>query len=90
MTRGCSDLRNDYFVDVRAAGLDVFCFNAGARQQVGDVFQIFWMKVPILFAVFLSSPWVLYQVWAFVAPGLYKKERRYASAIAMPTPLVKP
>ncbi|MDQ1472848.1 MAG: sec-independent protein translocase protein TatC [Bryobacterales bacterium] len=43
-----------------------------------DVFQIFWMKVPILFAVFLSSPWVLYQVWAFIAPGLYKKERRYA------------
>ena len=43
-----------------------------------DTFQIFWMKVPILFAVFLSSPWVLYQVWAFIAPGLYKKERRYA------------
>jgi sec-independent protein translocase protein TatC len=43
-----------------------------------DTFQIFWMKVPILFAVFLSSPWVLYQVWAFIAPGLYKKERRMA------------
>jgi sec-independent protein translocase protein TatC len=43
-----------------------------------DAFQIMWMKVPILFAVFLSSPWVLYQVWAFIAPGLYKKERRYA------------
>src|SRR5580658_6666847 len=43
-----------------------------------DTFQIFWMKVPILFAIFLSSPWVLYQVWAFIAPGLYKKERRLA------------
>lgn len=43
-----------------------------------DSFQIMWMKVPILFAVFLSSPWVLYQVWAFIAPGLYKKERRMA------------
>jgi sec-independent protein translocase protein TatC len=43
-----------------------------------DVFQILWMKLPILAAVFLSSPWVLYQVWAFIAPGLYKKERRYA------------
>lgn len=43
-----------------------------------DAFQIMWMKVPILFAVFLSSPWVLYQVWAFIAPGLYKRERRYA------------
>jgi len=43
-----------------------------------DAFQIMWMKVPILFAVFLSSPWVLYQVWAFISPGLYKNERRYA------------
>ena len=43
-----------------------------------DAFQIMWMKVPVLFAVFLSSPWVLYQVWAFISPGLYKKEKRYA------------
>lgn len=43
-----------------------------------DVFQIIWMKLPILAAVFLSSPWILYQVWAFIAPGLYKKERRWA------------
>ena len=44
-----------------------------------DAFQIMWMKLPILAAVFLSSPWILYQVWAFIAPGLYKKERRYAA-----------
>jgi sec-independent protein translocase protein TatC len=37
------------------------------------------MKLPILAAVFLSSPWILYQVWAFIAPGLYKRERRYAA-----------
>jgi sec-independent protein translocase protein TatC len=43
-----------------------------------DVFQIIWMKLPILAAVFISSPWILYQVWAFIAPGLYKKERRWA------------
>lgn len=43
-----------------------------------DTFQILWMKVPIIFAIFLSSPWVLYQVWAFIAPGLYKRERRLA------------
>jgi len=44
-----------------------------------DVFQIMWMKVPILFACFLASPWILYQVWAFISPGLYKHERRYAA-----------
>jgi sec-independent protein translocase protein TatC len=43
-----------------------------------DSFQIMWMKLPILAAVFVSSPWILYQVWAFIAPGLYKKEKRYA------------
>ncbi|HWE52903.1 MAG TPA: twin-arginine translocase subunit TatC [Bryobacteraceae bacterium] len=48
-----------------------------------DTFQIFWMKVPILFAIFLSSPWVLYQVWAFIAPGLYKKERRMAAPFVL-------
>jgi len=44
-----------------------------------DSFQIMWMKLPILAAVFLASPWLLYQVWAFIAPGLYKRERRWAA-----------
>jgi sec-independent protein translocase protein TatC len=43
-----------------------------------DTFQIIWMKLPILAAIFVSSPWILYQVWAFIAPGLYQKEKRYA------------
>jgi sec-independent protein translocase protein TatC len=43
-----------------------------------DGFTIIWMKLPLLCAVFLASPWILYQIWAFVAPGLYKRERRYA------------
>jgi sec-independent protein translocase protein TatC len=43
-----------------------------------DVFQIIWMKLPLLAAIFLASPWILYQVWAFIAPGLYKHERRWA------------
>ncbi len=42
MTRGRGDLRNDYLVDVRAARLDVFGFDAGPSQQFGNVFRIFW------------------------------------------------
>ena len=42
MTRGRGDLRNDHLVDVRAARLDVFGFDPGASQQVGNVFRIFW------------------------------------------------
>ncbi len=33
-------------------------------------------KLTLIVAVFLSIPVVLYQFWAFVAPGLYKHERR--------------
>jgi sec-independent protein translocase protein TatC len=33
-------------------------------------------KLTLVLAVFLAMPYVLYQVWAFVAPGLYQHERR--------------
>ncbi|HEU0224913.1 MAG TPA: twin-arginine translocase subunit TatC [Steroidobacteraceae bacterium] len=35
-------------------------------------------KLALLAAVFLAMPVILYQVWAFVAPGLYRHERRFA------------
>jgi len=44
-----------------------------------EAFNVIWVKLPILCAVFLSSPWILYQVWAFIAPGLYRRERRWAA-----------
>ena len=44
-----------------------------------EVFNVVWVKLPILCAIFLASPWVLYQVWAFIAPGLYRRERRWAT-----------
>jgi sec-independent protein translocase protein TatC len=39
---------------------------------------ILYFKVAALAAVFLASPFVLYQIWAFVAPGLYRRERSLA------------
>src|ERR1700689_911369 len=41
-------------------------------------FNIMWFKVPAVASLFVAAPWVLYQVWAFIAPGLYKKERKWA------------
>ena len=34
------------------------------------------IKVSVLAAIGLALPWILYQVWAFVAPGLYKHEKK--------------
>ena len=37
-----------------------------------------YMKAAALAALFVSAPWVLYQIWAFVSPALYPRERRLA------------
>jgi sec-independent protein translocase protein TatC len=36
------------------------------------------MKIAIVCGLMVASPWVFYQVWSFIAPGLYKRERYYA------------
>lgn len=42
---------------------------------ITDPFLLF-VKVAALAGIFVASPVILYQVWSFVAPGLYRKERR--------------
>lgn len=43
--------------------------------------EAFWtsMKVSMIAGLFLAMPVVLWNVWAFVAPGLHKHERKYAA-----------
>ena len=43
-----------------------------------EQFNVIWVKLPFLCALFIAAPWVGYQIWAFISPGLYKRERRYA------------
>lgn len=37
----------------------------------------FYLKIGLFGGVILASPFILYQVWLFIAPGLYQHERRY-------------
>ena len=42
--------------------------------------EAFWvqMKVALIVGLFLAAPGILWQVWAFIAPGLHQHERKYA------------
>jgi sec-independent protein translocase protein TatC len=46
---------------------------------------ILYFKMAALAAVFLSSPFLLYQVWTFIAPGLYRRERKMALPFVLAT-----
>ena len=48
--------------------------------QVASPF-IIPFKTSLFVAVFLSMPVILHQVWGFIAPGLYRKEKRFASPL---------
>ena len=51
---------------------------AGASMIATDVASPFFtpIKLTMMESVFVSAPMILYQVWAFIAPALYKHERR--------------
>ena len=35
-----------------------------------------YLKVALYGGIFLAAPWVLFQLWLFIAPGLYKREKK--------------
>jgi sec-independent protein translocase protein TatC len=49
-----------------------------------DPFNMY-LKISLIVGIFVASPFVLYQVWAFIAPGLYKNERRYVAPFMFST-----
>jgi sec-independent protein translocase protein TatC len=46
------------------------------------------MKVTLMLSFLLALPWVLYQLWAFVAPGLYAHEKRLVAPLVISSSLL--
>jgi sec-independent protein translocase protein TatC len=57
--------------------------------NVKSITEVFWvyMKLAIIAGVIIASPLVLWELWKFIAPGLYKKERRLAVVVTGSTAL---
>lgn len=52
---------------------------SGEMQAIGAVNSLTSaISLTFYMALFISMPIILYQVWAFVAPGLYRREKRFA------------
>jgi sec-independent protein translocase protein TatC len=44
-----------------------------------------YLKVGFMAGIFAASPYILYQVWGFIAPGLYKREKKYVAPFMFST-----
>jgi sec-independent protein translocase protein TatC len=74
----CAVFANDLFILIAQPLVDKLPPGASllSTSVVGPFMTPF--KVSFYVALFAAMPVVLYQVWAFVAPGLYKREKRFA------------
>jgi len=50
-----------------------------------EKFSIIWVWTPVVAALFLGSPWILWQVWSFISPGLYSREKKWAVPFVLST-----
>jgi sec-independent protein translocase protein TatC len=55
------------------------CHHIGDQLTMAGVLDPFLLRVQIafIFGLILTSPFWLYQLWAFIAPGLYRREKRW-------------
>jgi sec-independent protein translocase protein TatC len=61
-------------------GYGALVLHQGCQLYVTGLFDSLFIKLQIAIAtgLILSAPIWLYQIWAFIAPGLYRRERRWA------------
>jgi sec-independent protein translocase protein TatC len=49
--------------------------------KLGEGFSV-WLMIVLISAVAIASPWIVFQLWQFVAAGLYPHERKYVTRYA--------
>ncbi|CAN5473128.1 hypothetical protein BH09PLA1_BH09PLA1_32740 [soil metagenome] len=50
-------------------------------DELGEGFLV-WLQVNVITAIAIASPWIVFQLWQFVAAGLYPNERKYVTRYA--------
>jgi sec-independent protein translocase protein TatC len=77
---GCF-LVSEQIFDFVAAPL-VSAFKEAPTLHIQSPMEVFfvYLKLSLIAGIVVAAPWILYQLWMFVAPGLYRTERRLAVA----------
>lgn len=75
--------------DILAAPM-IAALPAGSKMIATGVISPFLvpMKVTLVIAFILALPWVFYQVWAFIAPGLYTHEKKLVLPLVISSSLL--
>jgi sec-independent protein translocase protein TatC len=74
----CGIFKNEIFTAVAQPLLDKLP-KGGTLIATGVISPFMTpFKLAFFVAVFLAMPYILFQIWAFVAPGLYRREKRFA------------
>jgi sec-independent protein translocase protein TatC len=83
---------NDIIEFITAPVKDALAANGigGGLAIVNSPFEgvTVWMHAAFIGAIVLSSPVIAYQLWAFVAPGLYQTERKLVAPLAFSSTLL--